>query len=521
MSAENELKCNNLKCRKELASDGRAVVTNCSLPCAEILFKPDRLCPACEIQLTEADDIVDSLPINRFALSLQQQTTSRRTFTERYHGDCNESDELLDVSDISGEFVPDYGFEECERAIDGCGKADEHESVKPIIGYPVQRVLKSASLRKQSTKNSEISRTDHSYASTGANMKNASLITEVEDLNRKVREMLEQVREKDRQISKLQGNYSKLQKKHLLGGSAAAIANAVNDEVQHSLANSTYASHMARYQGNNAALDGPKTLPFIDTIRYPPQNQVQQRHQPQNQHQPQHQRQNQLQNQLQNQNINQAYRNVTPDDPVTERRQQRGSAETQVIQGRYSYPNGTVHDGRLQQTSRQPSISPEQRALITGMPTPQRHSSRQPLAAMTGEANQNVSIRTPMLGNSKSHTEMRALNDSGFGMKAPMSLKKTPGNQPQRASHMQAAGNQNLERRGPENRPRVPTENGGNYGDRLMALQGRVPQGRSSNGESSLRSELPEAIESIDGMFGCSCILVNASTGNVQPRMSM
>lgn len=43
----------------------------------------------------------------------------------------------------------------------------------------------------------------------GANMKNASLITEVEDLNRKVREMLEQVREKDRQISKLQGNYSK------------------------------------------------------------------------------------------------------------------------------------------------------------------------------------------------------------------------------------------------------------------------------------------------------------------------
>lgn len=27
----------------------------------------------------------------------------RRTFAERYHGDCNESDELLDVSDISGE----------------------------------------------------------------------------------------------------------------------------------------------------------------------------------------------------------------------------------------------------------------------------------------------------------------------------------------------------------------------------------------------------------------------------------
>ena len=40
-------------------------------------------------------------------------------------------------------------------------------------------------------------------------MKNASLVTEIEELNRKVREILEQVREKDRQINKLQGNYSK------------------------------------------------------------------------------------------------------------------------------------------------------------------------------------------------------------------------------------------------------------------------------------------------------------------------
>lgn len=49
----------------------------------------------------------------------------------------------------------------------------------------------------------------HSFP-LGANMKNASLVTEVEELNRKVREILEQVREKDRQISKLQGNYSKV-----------------------------------------------------------------------------------------------------------------------------------------------------------------------------------------------------------------------------------------------------------------------------------------------------------------------
>jgi hypothetical protein len=52
-------------------------------------------------------------------------------------------------------------------------------------------------------------------------MKNASLITEVEDLNRKVREMLEQVREKDRQISKLQGNYSKV--RHIMHGSRTPL----------------------------------------------------------------------------------------------------------------------------------------------------------------------------------------------------------------------------------------------------------------------------------------------------------
>jgi hypothetical protein len=168
--------------------------------------------------------------------------------------------------------------------------------------------------------------------------------------------------------------------------------------------------------------------------------------------------------------------------------------DMQVVQARYSYPNGTGNSGQLPQRRRQPSISPEQQALITGIPTRHGHSTRQPLAAMNGEANRSISIRTPVLGNSKSHTEMRALNDSGFGMKAPMSLKKTPANQPQHASHVQAAGIQSMERRAPENRPRVPAENGGNYGDRLMALQGRAPQGRSVHGESSLRSELQEAL---------------------------
>lgn len=63
MSAENELKCNNLKCRKELASDGRAVVTNCSrqsFPSALISSSPF------------ADAFLNVSP----ALRLWQQTSS-------------------------------------------------------------------------------------------------------------------------------------------------------------------------------------------------------------------------------------------------------------------------------------------------------------------------------------------------------------------------------------------------------------------------------------------------------------
>ncbi|KIO30999.1 hypothetical protein M407DRAFT_68368 [Tulasnella calospora MUT 4182] len=55
-----ELHCNILKCRKLLTD--KAVVTTCShifcLNCAEKHFGSSRLCPACEVKLTENDDVV-------------------------------------------------------------------------------------------------------------------------------------------------------------------------------------------------------------------------------------------------------------------------------------------------------------------------------------------------------------------------------------------------------------------------------------------------------------------------------
>jgi hypothetical protein len=91
--------------------------------------------------------------------------------------------------------------------------------------------------------------------------------------------------------------------------------------------------------------------------------------------------------------------------------------------------------------------------------------------------------------NLKSATEMRALNDSGFGMKAPVQQKMSAG--PQRQMHALPAEGRNMDRRAQEPVSRVPTGNSGNYGDRLMAMQARMPQGNRAqpNGEKSLRSE--------------------------------
>ncbi|ORY23047.1 hypothetical protein BCR39DRAFT_473491, partial [Naematelia encephala] len=51
--AENELRCNNLRCRTYVAQQGKAVVTTCSLPCANALFTQGSSCPACDQHLDQ------------------------------------------------------------------------------------------------------------------------------------------------------------------------------------------------------------------------------------------------------------------------------------------------------------------------------------------------------------------------------------------------------------------------------------------------------------------------------------
>ncbi|KAI9638287.1 uncharacterized protein MKK02DRAFT_42677 [Dioszegia hungarica] len=58
-AVDNELRCNLSQCRAQLGVDGQAVVTTCSLDCANQYFG-ERQCPACDQPLNDDDDIVFS-----------------------------------------------------------------------------------------------------------------------------------------------------------------------------------------------------------------------------------------------------------------------------------------------------------------------------------------------------------------------------------------------------------------------------------------------------------------------------
>ncbi|GAA5892167.1 hypothetical protein JCM6882_005714 [Rhodosporidiobolus microsporus] len=54
----DELRCNNLRCRKSLALEGSSHIF--CIDCANALFSTPQICPACETSLTDADDIMQT-----------------------------------------------------------------------------------------------------------------------------------------------------------------------------------------------------------------------------------------------------------------------------------------------------------------------------------------------------------------------------------------------------------------------------------------------------------------------------
>ncbi|ODO10732.1 hypothetical protein I350_01329 [Cryptococcus amylolentus CBS 6273] len=72
-TADNELRCNNLKCRAFLATEGQAVVTTCyhifCVPCATTLFSTSLICPACS-QSLQGSQMTTLNPTNEYKASI-------------------------------------------------------------------------------------------------------------------------------------------------------------------------------------------------------------------------------------------------------------------------------------------------------------------------------------------------------------------------------------------------------------------------------------------------------------------
>ncbi|KAJ9096411.1 hypothetical protein QFC21_005233 [Naganishia friedmannii] len=446
MSADNELKCNNLKCRKQLAGEGRAVVTNCSRMISSYVCNG-------HIIRRNSPRIVSS---GGKVCSLAPTT------------DYKSSNELLVLSDISRKV--------CSGNL-GSASPTTFDSKESTVASAFQAmVFKNAQERLMAVERQTNSAREELR---GANVKNASLVAEVDTLNRKLREMLEQIREKDRQISKLQGNYTK-------ASTMDAVANAVNNELQHSMANIANIAHAPRSsRGHSFTSEGfPAQSPMLTT----PVTKQPQSHQPQ------------------------AFipasarRNETPGGlfDLGQRRsserqqQQHGAYEAQRKADAYNYQenhrephreNQNVMDANQMNPRRHPAISPDQQALLTGVLN-NRHSysARQPLGMSNINSNNGGEARTPMLNNVKSHTDIRALNDSGFGMKPPVANAKAvvekhryqqqpQDNQPRAENRSAQITNSNMQ---DKNR-------NGTYPDRVMALQaqGRMLGGGQQQGGGS------------------------------------
>lgn len=189
-----DLKCNRLTCRRPLTD--KAVVTTCShifcIDCANELFNPSRLCPACDTNLAEPDDVVvcSLHPTNDYKTSV-----------------------------LSG-LTPATILEICSRAISFWQYQIHQEST---FQQAVVRNLndKNAQLQKQLD---NVLREANGELNL-LNNKKEELERDLELERRKVRELQEGSRERDREYAKLKVQFDKLKRKALLGPVAGGIEN--------------------------------------------------------------------------------------------------------------------------------------------------------------------------------------------------------------------------------------------------------------------------------------------------------
>ncbi|ESK93774.1 e3 ubiquitin-protein ligase ccnb1ip1 [Moniliophthora roreri MCA 2997] len=189
---DTELKCNRLTCRKSLSD--KAVVTTCShifcVDCANELFNVSRLCPACESQLSEPDDVVicSLHPSNDYKTSV-----------------------------LSG-LAPSIILEICSRAISFWQYQIHQENA---FQQAVLRNLNDKCAQLQKQLDSVVREANGEIALL--NSKRAELELDLENEKRKVRDLQEANKEQEKEYQKLKVQHDKMKRKTVLAPSLASV----------------------------------------------------------------------------------------------------------------------------------------------------------------------------------------------------------------------------------------------------------------------------------------------------------
>ncbi|KAK1673712.1 hypothetical protein BDP55DRAFT_730206 [Colletotrichum godetiae] len=205
---EHTLKCNVLKCRKELSD--QALVTTCShIFCVECSKRhgltgqaADRRksCPACECQLNNPDDAV----------------VTNLNLTEDYK-----------TSVLSG-LSPNIIMECAGRALSFWA----YQTTQEVI---YQRYLEKKLTEKLKTLNVKFEKTvgDANADISGLQEKNRALSDDYDDMRRKHEELARSYQDKCRKLTRVQELYDKVKRKAELGQMEAAASDAVDSNLQY------------------------------------------------------------------------------------------------------------------------------------------------------------------------------------------------------------------------------------------------------------------------------------------------
>jgi len=224
---EFTLRCNTLKCRKEIAN--RAVVTTCShvfcIDCANQLQLAGQrqnqrlICPACDAHLPNPDDII----------------ITNLNPTEDYK-----------TSVLSG-LSPNVIMECASRAL----AFWTYQATQEIV---YQEYLAKNLTDKYTSLNSQMDKVVNDANNEITKMQNqmSSLQVDQEHLKTKHEELIQAYREKNRKLMQSQELYDKLKRRERLGHVQGAAADAVDDTIQASVAGNRFVDRLGNQNSRPA-----------------------------------------------------------------------------------------------------------------------------------------------------------------------------------------------------------------------------------------------------------------------------